>query len=73
MTNHEGYADLIKKAEPDFVEIKAYEWVGESQKRLPKQAMPFMEGIRQFAERIVKLTGYQIKGEYKPSGAVLLA
>jgi len=72
MTNHEGYAKLIKRAEPDFVEVKAYEWVGESQKRLPKEAMPFMEDIRDFAKGISKLTGYEIKGEYKPSGVVLL-
>lgn len=72
MTNHEGYAELIKKAEPNFVEVKAYEWVGESQRRLPKEAMPFMEDIRRFAERISELTGYEIKGEHKPSGVVLL-
>lgn len=73
VTNQQGYAELIKKAEPNFIEIKAYEWVGESQKRLPKEAMPFMEDVRQFAKRISELTGYQIKGEYEPSGAVLLA
>lgn len=72
-TNQVGYAELIKKAEPDFIEIKAYEWVGQSQKRLPKDAMPFMEDIRRFAKNISEYTGYQIKGEYKPSGAVLLA
>jgi len=72
MTNHEGYAELIKKAEPNFIEIKAYEWVGESQMRLPREAMPFMKDVRHFAKRISELTGYQIKGEYKPSGAVLL-
>ena len=72
MKNHEGYAELIKKAEPNFVEVKAYEWVGESQRRLPKEAMPFMEDIRRFAGRISELTGYEIKGEQKPSGVVLL-
>jgi len=70
--NYEGYAELLRKAEPNFVEVKAYEWVGESQKRLPKEAMPYMEDVRQFAKRISELTGYQIKEEYEPSGAVLL-
>lgn len=70
--NYEGYAELVRKAEPNFVEVKAYEWVGESQKRLPKEAMPYMEDVRQFAKRISELTGYQIKEEYEPSGAVLL-
>lgn len=73
MTKPQGYAKLVKKAEPNFVEVKAYEWVGESQKRLPKEAMPFMENIREFAKRISELTGYKIKGESKPSGVVLLA
>lgn len=71
--NYEGYANLIKKAKPNFIEVKAYEWVGESQKRLPKEAMPFMEDVRMFAKRISELTGYQIRAEYKPSGVILLA
>ena len=72
-TNNSGYADLIEKAEPNFIEVKAYEWVGASQKRLPKEAMPFMKDVRLFAKRISELTGYQIKEEYEPSGAILLA
>jgi len=73
MTNYEGYAELIEKAKPDYIEVKAYEWVGQSQKRLPKKAMPYMEDIEEFASSIAKLTGYEIKGKYKPSGAILLA
>ena len=72
MTRHEEYAALIGKAEPDFIEVKAYEWVGESQKRLPKNAMPYMKEIKDFAGKLAGLTGYAVKGEYKPSGAVLL-
>jgi len=73
MTNHEEYAKLVRKAEPNFIEIKAYEWVGESQKRLPRKSMPFMEEIEEFAEEISKLSGYEIRGKYQPSGAFLLA
>jgi tRNA wybutosine-synthesizing protein 1 len=72
-TNHSGYAELIKKAEPNYIEVKAYEWVGASQNRLPKDAMPFMKDVSVFAKRISELTGYQIKGEYEPSGVILLA
>lgn len=72
-TNYRGYADLIGKAEPNFIEVKAYEWVGESQKRLPKEAMPFMKDVKRFAKRISELTGYQIKEESEPSGVVLLS
>ncbi len=71
-TNIRGYADLIEKALPSFIEVKAYEWVGASQKRLPKEAMPFMKDVRLFAKRISELTGYQIKEEFEPSGAILL-
>jgi len=73
MTCHEDYARIVNKAQPDFIEVKAYEWVGESQKRLPKNAMPYMSDIEEFAEKISSLTGYIIRGKYEPSGAVLLA
>jgi len=73
MNNHESYAKIVNKAQPDFIEVKAYEWVGESQKRLPKNAMPYMSDIEEFAEKLSLLTGYAIKGRYEPSGAVLLA
>jgi tRNA wybutosine-synthesizing protein 1 len=73
MNGHEEYAELVKKAQPDYIEVKAYEWVGQSQKRLPKKAMPHMEDIEEFATRLSCLSGYTIKGKYEPSGAVLLA
>jgi len=43
------------------------------QKRLPKNAMPYMSDIEKFADKLSQLTGYEIKGKYKPSGAILLA
>ncbi|MCS7119802.1 MAG: 4-demethylwyosine synthase TYW1 [Nitrososphaerota archaeon] len=70
---YEEFAEIVRKAEPHFVEVKAYEWVGQSQKRLPKNAMPFMADVQEFARKIAYLTGFQIRGEYEPSGAVLLA
>jgi tRNA wybutosine-synthesizing protein 1 len=73
MTGHEEYAKIIKKAHPDYIEVKAYEWVGQSQKRLPKNGMPYMQDIEEFAEKLSRLSGYTVKGRYKPSGAVLLA
>ncbi len=69
----EKYAKLILKAEPDFVEPKAYMWVGESQKRLKKEAMPSMEDIRNFAEELSFHTGYKIKDEDLASRVVLLS
>jgi tRNA wybutosine-synthesizing protein 1 len=73
MTNQEEYARMIEMGEPDYIEVKAYEWVGQSQKRLPKNAMPYMKDIQEFADRLSDLTGYTTKGRYKPSGAILLA
>jgi tRNA wybutosine-synthesizing protein 1 len=68
----EKYAKLILKAEPDFIEPKAFMWVGESQKRLPKEAMPSMEDIRKFAEELSLHTGYGIKDEDLASRVILL-
>ena len=73
MTNHEDYTQLVAKAEPDFIEVKSYEWVGQSQNRLRKKAMPYMKDLEEFADKISKLTGYIVIGKYKPSGAVLMA
>lgn len=72
MIGHEEYAKMIYRAKPDFVEVKAYEWVGESRSRLTKEAMPYMEDIRNFAIKLSELTGYIIRGEFEPSGVVLL-
>jgi tRNA wybutosine-synthesizing protein 1 len=73
MINPKSYRKLIEKAQPDFIEVKAYEWVGESQKRLPMEAMPFMDDIRNFARKIADETSYIYKDEFKPSGVVLLS
>lgn len=72
MKDPEGYSKLIEKAEPNFVEVKAYEWVGESQRRLPREAMPWMDNVRRFAKEISIRTGYETRGEFEPSGVVLL-
>lgn len=69
----EGYAKLISLANPNYVEVKAYEWVGESQSRLPKDAMPWMRDIVSFSEKIAGSSGYLKKGEFEPSGVVLLS
>jgi tRNA wybutosine-synthesizing protein 1 len=69
----EKYAKLILKAEPDFIEPKAYFHVGESQKRLPRAAMPSLEDIREFAGKISELTGYYVRDTDISSRVVLLA
>jgi len=73
MGNPEGYAKLIKLANPMFVEAKAYMFVGFSRNRLTINNMPRHEEIRAFAEELVKhLPGYHIEDEYRPSRVVLI-
>jgi len=73
MHNPEGYARLIKLANPKFVEAKAYMFVGYSRNRLTINNMPRHEEIRAFAEELVKnLPGYHIEDEYEPSRVVLI-
>ncbi len=72
MEDPEGYSRLILKANPDYVEVKSYEWVGESMRRLPKTAMPLMEDVRNFSKEVSNHIGYEIEGEFVPSGVVLL-
>jgi tRNA wybutosine-synthesizing protein 1 len=72
MVNPEGYAKLIQKADPDFVELKAYMYVGHSQLRLEIKNMPFHEDIKAFAESITKSVGWKIIAEKPESRVVLL-
>lgn len=73
LKNPEKYAKLILKAEPDFVEAKAFFHVGESQKRLPREAMPNMDDIRSFASKLSESLGYEIRDEDLASRVVLLS
>lgn len=72
MVEPEGYAKLISKASPMFVELKGYSWVGESQKRLPITAMPEMKELVDFATRIAEHTGYSVRLTDEKSRVVLL-
>jgi len=73
LRNPEGYAKLIDKANPTYLEPKAAMAVGYFIRRLPREAMPLHKDIREFAERLAELTGYQIIDEAEPSGVVLLS
>ncbi len=73
MHSPENYAKLIEIMNPDFIEVKAYMWVGESRKRLPFEAMPSHHEIKTFAERLVLETGYVLKDEQEESRVVLLS
>ena len=53
MENPEEYAKLIRKADPDFVEVKAYMYVGSSRKRLTLDNMPSFDEVKEFAKKIL--------------------
>ena len=73
MGHEEEYASLDLKGEFDFIEPKGYVHVGYSRERLLRENMPTMEGITEFAERMSKITGYEIAGKNPPSKVVLLS
>ena len=72
MTNPEKYAELIKKASPDFVEIKAYMCVGSSRHRLTPDNMPTFDEVKCFAQKIGENCGKKIVNESEVSRVVLL-
>jgi tRNA wybutosine-synthesizing protein 1 len=73
MTKAGEYAKLIEKSGCDFVEVKGFVHVGESQKRLPREAMPLHRDVQGFAAELAKETGYKYKNEQKESRVVLLS
>jgi len=73
MKNAEAYAKLVEKANPTYIEPKAYMHVGFSRLRLGYENMPNHSEIREFAMQLAKETGYNIIDESKESRVVLLS
>jgi tRNA wybutosine-synthesizing protein 1 len=72
MLDPEGYAALIKRADPHFVEVKAYMFLGASRQRLSIKNMPLHFDLRPFAEDIAKAAGMKIIDEHPKSRVFLL-
>jgi tRNA wybutosine-synthesizing protein 1 len=73
MIQPEKYAELIKKANPLFIEIKGYMSVGYARQRLGYERMPYHKDIIDFSKEILKfLPEYKILDEKKESRVVLL-
>lgn len=72
MLEAEKYAEIIKKSNPLFVEVKAYMFIGSSRKRLDITNMPLHQEVRDFAIQIGKHCGYRLIDEKKESRVVLL-
>lgn len=72
LKNPAGYAKMIEKTEADFLEAKAYMFVGFSRKRLTMGNMPLHGEIKAFAEELAREMGYDIIDESESSRVVLL-
>lgn len=73
LAHPELYARLIEKANPTYIETKAYMHVGFSRFRLEYENMPSHVEIQSFAEKLAKETGYNILAEATDSRVVLLS
>lgn len=67
------YAELIRRCDADFVEIKAYMWIGFSRKRLTQDAMPMHDEVVEFARKLNDELGYVYKDEDRRSRVALLS
>ncbi len=73
MIQPEEYGRILKeKANPTFIEVKAYMHVGYSKYRLKMSNMPSHEEVREFAQKIADSMGYQIIDDKPVSRVVLL-
>ncbi len=73
MERPEDYARLIERAEPDFVEVKAYMHLGRSRDRLTREAMPSHAEILEFAAALGRALGYEPEADVPLSRVALLA
>ena len=68
------YAELISRGNPDFIEVKAYMFVGPSMQRLSKENMPLHEEVVVFSKELERyLSDHEIGSEHIPSRAVMFA
>ncbi|MFH1072410.1 MAG: 4-demethylwyosine synthase TYW1 [Nanoarchaeota archaeon] len=74
MTLPDQYAALIRRASPDFLEVKAYMFIGASRQRLTLDNMPYHEEVVAFTkELMIYLPEYDIVSEHLPSRVVMCA
>lgn len=72
MTQPEEYARMIKYSNPDFVEIKAYMYVGSSRERLQFNNMPRSKDIQEFAASVAELCNMKVINQSLESRVILL-
>lgn len=67
------YAKLVEKANPTYIEAKAYMHIGFSSLRLGFERMPLHAEVKDFALKLSEKTGYKIIDEASESRVVLLS
>lgn len=72
MVEPENWAALIEKANPMFVEVKAYMFVGASRHRMTLDNMPYHKDIVEFSKKIAEHCDYKIIDEKEESRVVLM-
>jgi tRNA wybutosine-synthesizing protein 1 len=73
MQDLDGYAALVAKAQPTYIEAKAYMHVGFSGLRLGFDRMPSHKEVYDFAVQLANRTGYKVLDESRDSRVVLLS
>lgn len=76
MHNVKGYASLIRLANPDYVEVKGFSFVGssrEAQRGLSLDCMPKHEEVSDFASVLARESNYLETAEHRTSRIVLLS
>jgi tRNA wybutosine-synthesizing protein 1 len=71
-TDPEGYAKLIEKYKPMFVEAKGFSHIGHSQERLEVKNMPYHHEILEFAKKIEENSSYKVIDSKEESKVALL-
>lgn len=66
------YADLLKKANPDFIEAKGYVFVGDSRRRMSIDNMPSHQTVKGFASKLNEFLDRDILEEKERSRVVLI-
>ncbi len=75
MVDAKGYAELIKKGKPHYVEVKGFVFVGGArgeERHLDYRQMPDKDEIMAFAEEVARESGYVVVDYHEHSKVALL-
>lgn len=67
------WSKILEKAQPTFIEVKAYMYIGGSVTRLSRDDMPRHSEVREWAKTLAEHLGYNVVSESIPSRVVLLS